>query len=71
MQSNYTRRSILQAMGAGAVALGLGAAASAQTKDKPIAGFEKARTDPGASAGWMAHPFVTPPAVVTLATSIR
>jgi len=39
-------------MGAGAVALGLQASAGAQEKDKPIAGFEKAKTGTDASAGW-------------------
>src|SRR5690349_7148731 len=52
MESDHSRRTILQAMGAGAVALGLGGAAAGQARDKPIAGFEKAKTDSAASAGW-------------------
>ena len=45
-----SRRSMLHAMGAGAVALGLQTAARA--KDKPIAGFEKAKTTTDTSKGW-------------------
>jgi predicted dehydrogenase len=49
-----TRRSILQAMGAGALTLGLGCSRASQeeSKDTPIAGFEKAKTSADASAGW-------------------
>jgi len=48
-----SRRSVLQALGAGAVAIGLQNVAGAQEgKDKPIAGFEKSKTGTDASTGW-------------------
>ncbi len=50
MHESTTRRSFLQAVGAGAAAMGLRAAGAAE--DKPIQGFEAAPTDPNASKGW-------------------
>ncbi|MDP6720441.1 MAG: Gfo/Idh/MocA family oxidoreductase, partial [Pirellulaceae bacterium] len=55
MSDSTSRRSFLQAVGAGAAALGLEGSASAQQqkkKKKPIQGFEEAPTDPNASKGW-------------------
>jgi predicted dehydrogenase len=45
-----TRRSVLQALGAGA--LTLGASALARGAEQPIQGFEKEKTTPDASKGW-------------------
>src|SRR5688572_27163161 len=50
MRMNTTRRSVLQAVGLGAMALGLNAAVRAD--DKPIQGFEKEAAAPDASKGW-------------------
>ncbi len=50
MGNDTTRRSFLQAFGAGAAAFGL--ASSTQADDKPIQGFEKTPTDPNASKDW-------------------
>ncbi len=49
-RQHHTRRAILEAMGAGAMALGLQSTAGAA--DKPIAGFEKAKTGAEAAQGW-------------------
>ncbi len=49
-ETEFSRRSIIQAIGLGAAALGLPSAAHAA--DKPIQGFEKAPTDPNASKDW-------------------
>ena len=50
MHDPTTRRSFLQALGAGAAALGIQAAAGAE--EKPIQGFEKEPADPNVSKGW-------------------
>jgi len=52
MHDSATRRSFIQAIGAGAAVLGL--EQSAQAEEKPIQGFEKAATGPDASKGWKA-----------------
>jgi len=50
MKHCATRRSFLQALGAGAAALGL--IRPTRAAEKPIQGFEKAPQDPDASKGW-------------------
>ena len=50
MDAYRTRRSFLQAVGAGAAALALPPFAQAQ--EQPIRGFERTPTDPNASKGW-------------------
>jgi predicted dehydrogenase len=50
METETTRRSILQALGVGA--LTLGATSLARGADQPIQGFEKQATSPDASKGW-------------------
>jgi predicted dehydrogenase len=58
MEHNLTRRSILRAVGAGAVGLSLGGATRAGAADPPAAakpaiqGFEEQKTDAEASRGW-------------------
>ena len=48
--NDSTRRSFLQAVGIGAAAMGLQKVP--QAEEKPIQGFEKAKTDADASKGW-------------------
>src|SRR3954447_4761567 len=50
MQIQSTRRTFLQAVGAGTVALGIGAATSGA--EKPIQGFEKTAGNADTSKGW-------------------
>jgi predicted dehydrogenase len=50
MHDQTSRRSFMKAFGVGAAALGVGFAAGAA--EPPIQGFERAKTDPKASAGW-------------------
>jgi predicted dehydrogenase len=50
METETTRRSVLQALGVGA--LTLGATSLARGADQPIQGFEKQATTPDASNGW-------------------
>ncbi len=50
MQHSSTRRSFLQAVGAGAAVIGF--QHPVNSAEKPIQGFEKSPTDPNASKGW-------------------
>lgn len=50
METTQTRRSVLQALGVGA--LTLSGASLARGADQPIPGFEKEKTTPEASKGW-------------------
>jgi len=50
MSDSSTRRSFLQTIGLGAAALSL--QQSARSEEKPIQGFEKAKTDPNAHKDW-------------------
>ncbi len=52
MSSSSSRRTFLKSVGLATSAMGLGGAALAQEKQPPIAGFEKAKTDPNAAKGW-------------------
>lgn len=54
MDNSTSRRSFIQAVGAGTAALGLSNATAAEQKQKPIPGFEETPTDPDASKGWQA-----------------
>src|SRR5687768_11192501 len=47
---NTTRRTFIQAIGAGAAAVGL--ASQLRGQEKPIQGFEKTAADPKATAAW-------------------
>lgn len=52
MNDSPSRRSFLQTVGAGAAALGLPGAALAQSRKKPIQGFEETPTEADPSRGW-------------------